>query len=153
MDTLQKAIDANFAGYEDIQRLLRYGAPKFGNDDPFADEWCKRVTEQFWSEIGKYRSRRGGIFTGACSLLTKGIGWGEVTWALPDGRSHGEPLSNTIGPREGNDTHGVTAMLRSVSKLPLHLGVGGTTVNVLLPKSQLQSEKVQRDVLYLIFGS
>jgi len=146
MRTLQDAIDADFVGYEGIQRQLRFDAPKFGNDDGFADEWCRRVTEQFWTEIGKYRSRRGGIFTGACSLLTKGIGWGEVTWALPDGRKHGEPLGNTIGPREGNDTHGVTAMLRSVSKLPLDLGVGGTTVNVLLPKSQMQSDKVQKDV-------
>lgn len=146
MDTLRKAIDADFRGYEDIQRLLRYGAPKFGNDDAFADDWCRRVTQQFWTEIGKYRSRRGGKFTGACSLLTKGIAWGKVTWALPDGRNYGEPLGNTIGPREGNDTNGVTAMLRSVSKLPLELGVGGTTVNVLLPKSQLQNDKVQTDV-------
>ncbi len=150
MATLKAAIDADFEGYENVQRLLRYGAPKFGNDDSFADAWCVRVTKHFWSEIGKYRSKRGGIFTGACSLLTAGIGYGERTWAMPDGRNYGEPLGNTIGPREGNDTRGATAMLRSVSKLPLELGVGGTTVNVLLPKSQLQTQKEKQDVGNLI---
>ncbi|MBQ7715313.1 MAG: hypothetical protein IJT70_05530 [Clostridia bacterium] len=139
METLRKAIDADYEGYESERRLL-LAAPKFGNDDDEADFWCARVLDCFWSEAGKYRSRRGDVFTGACSLLEGGISMGSFTWAMPDGRHSGEPLSNTIGPREGNDISGVTAMLSSVCKLPLKKGVGGTTLNVLLPAGTMKSE-------------
>lgn len=150
METLQKAINANFEGYEKERQLLLH-APKFGNDDDYVDKWCVRVLDDFWTEIGKYRSRRGGVFTGACSLLTGGRGYGEQTWALPDGRFAGEPLSNSIGPREGNDKSGTTAMLNSVAKLPLKKGVGGTTLNVLLPKSLMQTDELRSDICEMMF--
>lgn len=139
METLRAALDANFEGYEKERKAL-LSAPKFGNDDDRADEWCRRVLDFFWSEVGKYKSRRGDVFTGACSLLESGIDLGKWTWAMPDGRRAGEPLSNTIGPREGNDVSGVTAMLRSVCKLPLKKGVGGTTLNVLFPAGTMTTE-------------
>ena len=150
METLRKAIDANFEGYEKERQLLLH-APKFGNDDSLSDWWTKRVLDCFWGEIGKCRSRRGGVFTGACSLLEGGIGYGAATWALPDGRFKGEPLSNTIGPREGNDRSGVTAMLKSVAKLPLDKGVGGTTLNVVLPRSLMQTEDLRSDIAEAMF--
>jgi len=89
---------------------------------------------------------RGGTFTGACSLLEAGISYGAATWAMPDGRNAGEPLGNSIGPRTGADKSGLTAMLNSVSSLPLDKGVGGTTLNVLLPASFLKTEALRKDI-------
>jgi len=145
METLRAAIDANFEGYETEQKMLR-SAPKFGNDNDDADDWCRRLLDCFWSEVGKYKSRRGDVFTGACSLLESGIELGKWTWAMPDGRRAGEPLSNTIGPREGNDISGVTAMLNSVAKLPLKKGIGGTTLNVLFPAGTMTTEDDRKAV-------
>lgn len=150
METLRAAIDADFEGYEKERQMLLH-APKFGNDDDYVDWWCKRILDFFWTEIGKYRSRRGDVFTGACSLLESGIGYGNDTWALPDGRHKGEPLSNTIGPREGNDRCGTTAMLSSVAKLPLKKGVGGTTLNVMLPRSLMQTDELRTDISNMMF--
>ena len=132
LEELEAALAANFEGYEEIRQMLR-GVPKLGNNDPECDEMAVKVLDQFWTEIGKYTSRRGGVFTGACSLLESGIGFGKCTGPLPDGRFAGEPLGNTIGPRTGSDKSGLTAMLSSVAKLPLQKGVGGTTCNVLIP--------------------
>ena len=112
----------------------------------FADDTACRVLDLYWSECGKYRSVRGGLYTGACSLLTAGISYGSRTGALPDGRHAGEPLGNTMGPRPGADTRGVTSMLMSVAKLPLEKGVGGTTLNVLLPKSTMTSPELRTDI-------
>ncbi|MBQ6551161.1 MAG: hypothetical protein IJL78_07125 [Lachnospiraceae bacterium] len=130
-ETLVSALKADFKGYEDVQKLLK-SVPKFGNDIPEADEMAVRVLDLFWTMIGEYKSVRGDVFTGACSLLEGGIYDGEKTGALPDGRNAGEPLGNTMGPRPGSDVNGLTAMLKSVSYLPLEKGVGGTTLNVTL---------------------
>ncbi len=143
---LREALAADFEGYEKERRLL-LSAPKFGNDEELPDRWCERILYLFWSEMGKYKSRRGDVFTGACSLLESGIEMGRQTGALPDGRHAGEPLSNTIGPREGNDTCGVTAMLNSVAKLPLKKGVGGTTLNVLLPAYLMSTEEERQKIV------
>ena len=138
--TLDEALKANFDGYEDVRALL-LSAPKYGNDDEFADAWAKRVLGHFWTECTKYRSVRGGAYMGACSLLDGGVYYGNDTHALPDGHRRGDPLGNSIGPRPGADKNGVTAMLKSVAKLPLKLGLGGTTVNTLIPCSSNTSEE------------
>jgi len=149
MAQIEEAIDVNFEGHEDI-RLMLLSAPKFGNDDDFVDKWHVRVLEFFWGELGKHRSIRGGAMLGACSLLEQGIPFGHNTWALPDGRHKGEPLGNSIGPRPGNDKDGITAMLKSVTKLPLHLGLGGTTLNVLIPQIDTRTEEQRAKTLALV---
>ena len=149
-ETLMAALDANFVGHERERQLLLNRAPKFGNDDPEADAMAVRVLNTYWNEIAKYRSVRGGVYTGACSLLTGGISYGEKTGALPDGRCAKEPLGNTMGPRPGADHSGVTAMLASVAKLPLHKGVGGTTLNVTLPTKTMATPEQRQNVAAMI---
>ena len=143
---LSAALAANFEGYEKERQMLLNMAPKFGNDDQEADAMAVRVLDLFWSECGKYKSIRGDVYTGACSLLAGGIGFGKKTGALPDGRFAGEPLGNSIGPRPGADKNGVSAMLNSVAKLPLEKGVGGTTLNVVLTTRMLSDPGLRRNI-------
>ncbi len=144
--TLMAALMANFEGYEKERQMLLNMAPKFGNDDDEADSMASRVLNCFWDEIGKYNSVRGDKFVGACSLLEGGIMYGGMTGALPDGRFAGEPLGNSIGPRPGADKNGVSAMLSSVAKLPLHKGVGGTTLNVVLTTKLLSNPSLRDSI-------
>ncbi len=151
-EVLEAAIAANFDGYERERQMLLNLAPKYGNDDDLADGYMARILREFWSECGKYKSVRGGVFTGACSLLGGGIGYGRNTWAMPDGRFAGTELGNTIGPRTGADKNGVTAMLNSVAKLPLKLGIGGTTLNVLLPTYLTETEEQRANVEAMMYA-
>lgn len=105
-----------------------------------------RVLNLFWDECGKYKSIRGDVYTGACSLLEGGIRYGKHTGALPDGRFAGEPLGNSMGPRPGADKSGVSAMLASVAKLPLEKGVGGTTLNVVLTTKLLSNPSLRQSI-------
>ncbi|MBQ4624021.1 MAG: hypothetical protein IJB51_05725, partial [Clostridia bacterium] len=114
------------------------------------DEMARRVLDDFWSLIGRYQSIRGGVFTGACSLLEGGIAMGLTTGAMPDGRFAGEPFGNTMGPRPGADREGITAMLNSVSKLPLEKGVGGTTLNLTLPRNLLETAEMRQNTAAMI---
>ncbi len=149
LEEVYEALLTNFEGHEDVRRML-LSAPKYGNNDDGADEMAARVLEQFWREIGKYKSIRGDVFTGACSLLEGGISYGNGTWALPDGRREREALGNTIGPRTGSDKNGLTAMLSSVARMPLKLGVGGTTCNVLIPTTMTATEEMRENIISLM---
>ncbi|MBQ6789357.1 MAG: hypothetical protein IJO81_04135 [Clostridia bacterium] len=149
LEELDAALKANFEGYEEIRQML-LAVPKYGNGDEEADAMSAKVLEHYWTEIGKYTSRRGGVFTGACSLLEGGISMGRNLGAMPDGRFAGEPLGNTIGPRTGSDKSGVTNMLLSVSRMPLKLGVGGSGCNVLFPRELMQTVESRAKVAGLI---
>jgi pyruvate-formate lyase len=48
--------------------------------------------------------------------VTVHVALGQVTWATPNGRKTGEPLSEGCGPQQGHDTRGPTALLNSVAK-------------------------------------
>ncbi|MCD4738288.1 MAG: pyruvate formate lyase family protein, partial [Anaerolineae bacterium] len=48
MDELLRALDANFEGYEPLRRTLLNKAPKYGNDDLYADEIARQIS-QFWT--------------------------------------------------------------------------------------------------------
>ena len=141
---LWDALQANFRGHERVRQMLLNLAPKFGNDNDEVDALAAKLLEDYWLEIGKYETGRGGRYVGGCSLLKGGITYGRTMGAMADGRFAGEPLPSTMGPRAGADRSGLTAMLNSVAKLPLHLGVGGTTLNVILTTKMLATEP-QRD--------
>ncbi len=49
--------------------------------------------------------------------------------ATPDGRRAGEPLAEGCSPSHGADTHGPTAVFKSVSKLDTHRITGGVLLN------------------------
>ncbi len=149
LEDLVKALEANYKGFEDLRKIM-LDAPKFGNDDDTADKWAVRVLEMFWGELGRHRSVRGGKFMGACSLQSGGNTFGQPTLALPDGHVLGQSLGNTIGPRSGADKSGLTAMLKSVMKLPLHLGLGGTSLNVTIPVTENASEEQRAKISRLV---
>ena len=51
--------------------------------------------------------------------------WRDEIGASPDGRKSGTPISENQSPTYGADKKGVTATLKSVSKLPFHRTAGG----------------------------
>ena len=146
---LEAALDANFEGYENLRRMLA-DVPKFGNNDDEVDEMACRVLDFFWREIRKYKSGRGDVYMGACSMLMGGIFYGSNMAACADGTFAGAPLGNTIGARTGNAKSGLTSHLASVAKLPLELGTGGTTCNIQVMRSLLQGSEAREKVASLL---
>ena len=93
-----------------------------------------------WSELYSYETPRGGRYLASCILFVTYEWAGQPIGATPDGRRAGEPLADSVGAFQGNDTHGPTALLNSVAKLPLHKAVGTPVLNI-----RLQRDIMERD--------
>ena len=130
---LVAALLADFAGHEDARRRL-LGCPKFGNDDARVDELGREIMTFAWEELYRHATPRGGRYIGACIMFTTYAGAGAWVGALPDGRRARTVIADSIGPFQGCDTHGPTAMLKSVAKLPLALAVGTPVLNIRFQK-------------------
>ncbi|KKN81342.1 hypothetical protein LCGC14_0320890 [marine sediment metagenome] len=129
MGELCDALDNNFEGYEEIHQML-LNAPKYGNDDDYADEQSAWASHLFAEEVSRLKNPRGGYATpiGAPLMMYMYCGW--YTGALPSGRLAGKPLSDAWSPCAGNDVNGPTSVLKSMGKID-HVELrSGVTLNM-----------------------
>jgi formate C-acetyltransferase len=116
MDQLCKAIEVNFEGYEDIHKIC-LEAPKFGNDEDYADEQVVWVTHLVATEAMKYKTTYGGTKYAYQVPMSSYVPHGRMVGALPSGRKSQEPVSDGGSPTVGSDLNGPTAVLKSMGKV------------------------------------
>jgi len=118
MDELLEALRANWEGYEEMRQDF-LSAPKYGNDDDYADEWAVRTLTRTHDTVSQVKDAWGSPVTldGSMAAGYQSIGLGCE--ATPDGRLGGTALSDgTLSPMRGADKNGPTAVLNSVGKIP-----------------------------------
>ncbi len=118
MDELLEALKANWEGYE-VMRQDFLNAPKYGNDDDYADKWAVKTLTRINDMVKQVKDAWGWPLTidGSSAAAYQSIGL--ACGASPDGRIGGTPLADgTISPTGGSDKNGPTAVLNSVGKIP-----------------------------------
>jgi formate C-acetyltransferase len=127
MGKLVGAIRASFEGQESLRRTLLAKAPKYGNDDGYADEIARDVS-RFWTEEAfKHTSSTGKRYRGGYLSWNYWIAYAPTTAATPDGRLRGQFLSNAVCPVNGADRKGPTSVIKSVGKLGLETAPNGAS--------------------------
>lgn len=138
MDTLIKALDANFEGYEDVQAMC-LAAPKYGNDDERADFCVGEIFTHVVDQFEKYDTKFGKMTLGMLPV-SGNTPIGKWVGALPSGRNATTPLTDGIGATGGTDTHGPTALLKSVSHIPHARFTQGTQLNMKFEPEMLKGD-------------
>ncbi len=151
MDDLIKAIDANYEGYEVIQQQLINKAPKYGNDDPHADELAQKVS-RFWSgAVTRYTSpATGRRYRAGYLSWNYWISYAPKTAATPDGRKRGSFLSNGVCPVNGADRHGPTSVINSVGNLGMVTIPNGGSHTISLSPSLVRDAEHQEKLMALL---
>ena len=154
---LWEALLNDFAGVRgtEIQAALA-NAPKYGNDDDDVDLLLVRAYDSCIDEIGKAHNTRygrgpiGGTYSAGTSSISANVPQGAATMATPDGRRAGEPLAEGCSPSHGADTHGPTAVLKSVSKLDTARITGGVLLNQKVTPQMLDKDADRRKLIQLL---
>jgi len=126
---MKDILDRNFEGHEDIRQMLLNRAPKYGNDDDYADEVAVEAADIYCRAVNRYRNPRGGVFQPGLYPASANVPLGSVVSATPDGRVKGFPLADGVSPIGGLDSAGPTATVTSVSKLDHVTASNGTLLN------------------------
>ncbi|MGQ9609293.1 MAG: pyruvate formate lyase family protein [bacterium] len=141
MSVLRKALADDFIGYETVRQLC-INAPKFGQDDDRADKHAYRILDIVTKEFDR-ESRIGTedqVIAFRCLTTDMGhIREGESLMATPDGRHSGKPFSDNTSPTHGSCKYGITAMFRSISKLPFNYFNSGA-LNVRIQRQLVSGE-------------
>ena len=139
----------NFEGQEPFRRRLGR-CPRFGNDDPRVDALAAEIAEHVFREFLSHKPWRGGRFLPSTIMFVTYTEAGASVGATPDGRRAAEPIADSIGPVQGRDRSGPTAMLASVARLPLHLAAGTPILNARFAKSVFASPEGRQALRGLI---
>ena len=139
MDELLGAVARNFEGDEKLRQWIRYHTPFFGNDDPYADELAVRVYDDLVKAIEGRPNTRGGKTCLNMLSTTCHNYFGQVCGASVNGRLAHFAISDGTSPAHGADTHGPTAVVRSLGKLD-QTKSGGTLLNVRFVPALLKTD-------------
>ena len=115
LSQINEALKADFAGFDQI-RIDCLNAPKYGNDDDYADLIAADLVNFTEHEHRKYKTLYSTLSHGTLSI-SNNTPFGQMTGASANGRHAWLPLSDGISPTQGADFKGPTAIIKSVSKM------------------------------------
>lgn len=115
LEQLNEALKADFAGYDQIRKDC-LDAPKYGNDDDYADSIAADIISFTEQDHRRYKTLYSVLSHGTLSI-SNNTPLGQITGASANGRKAWMPLSDGISPTQGADYKGPTAIIKSVSKM------------------------------------
>ena len=143
MEQMLDALKTDFAGCEEIRQTLLNKAPKYGNDDPRADDVAEGIFNAYFDVLNGRPNTKGGKYRVNLLPTTVHIYFGSVVGASANGRKAGEALSEGISPSQGADVRGPTAVLRSAARID-HARTGGTLLNMKFSPQMLDGDGLER---------
>ena len=145
---IKEALDANWENYELIRRDCR-NAPKFGNDDDYADLIASEIVEYTEKRMNSIKSLYAHHIHGTLSQSFN-TPLGEMIGATPDGRAAYSPLSDAMSPSQGVDVRGATAVIKSVSKIRVEAMSLGMAHNFKITKNSLDTSEGRAGLITLL---
>ena len=150
MAELIDALDANFEGREDLrQRLL--AAPKYGNDDDYADSVGRACLEYYVARTREHASRYPWMrFPTGVGTFSWYVAIGGGLGATPDGRLARQPVSSNFSPALGADLNGPAAAILSHAKMGLRDFPTGSPLDLRLDGNLFEGEEGLERLMALV---
>ena len=137
---LVAVLDADWEGHEGLRQEVKNRLPKFGNGAAEVDRLTAAALDCYFSYLNTKRTWRGGRYSGGVVVFKRAIRYGKGLAASADGRLAGEPVADSIGPGQGRDRSGPTAVLASVAGLPLGKATCAACLNMKLVPSLFEKK-------------
>jgi len=139
---LMDALKADFQGeeYQKIRQLL-LEAPKYGNDNDYADLIARDVYGMLDEELAQIHGYFGTTYVDAPHSVSSHGAMGRKVGALPSGRPAGVSLADgNMSPCQGMDRKGPTAVIKSAGKID-QLPMQGSLLNQKIHPSALKTRE------------
>ena len=149
---LAQAIASNWDGYEHVRSYILSKCSFFGNDDNGADLLVNRISETVCKISSEHTPYRGGeyIFGTLTGYEISHVVFGKSSMASPDGRRRGEAFAASVCSTAETAKKGVTAYLKSASKIDGRYLASSVVVNLTLDLGGLDEAKKEELLLSLL---
>ncbi len=124
-EQLVKAVDEDFANDSDMLALLRYEAPKMGQNDDAADVIGAELLSSFADALEGKKNCRGGIWRAGTGSAMFYLWHAAEIGASPDGRRKGEPFGTNFSCSIFAKIPGPISVISSFSKPDFSRAING----------------------------
>ena len=138
LEEFRDILNSNWEGNEKLRLKILHSKNKFGNGIDKVDFYAEMIAHFMGSKINLRPNARGGFYTASGHSARTFITLGERTGATPDGRFAGDEMSKNLSPTMGMDTKGVTALIRSVTRLDAATFPGDFPLDVMMHPATVQ---------------
>lgn len=140
----------NFKGHEHIQNVLRYEAPKMGDDDDRVDALAVMLLDWFADALEGKTNERGGIYRAGTGSAMYYVWDSRERMATPDGRREGEELACNYSPSLFIRCNGPVSILKSFAKPHLERVANGGPLTIELSDSMFRNaESIHKVAMYV----
>lgn len=147
---LLDAMEKDFAGYDKLLHLLRYEAPKMGNNEDLPDGIADRLLGYFSESLKGKTNDRGGCFRAGTGSAMYYLWASRDLGATPDGRRSGEGFSANYSPSLFLHLKGPVSLIQSFTKPDLSRTINGGPLTLELHDTLFRDEDSIQKVAELV---
>lgn len=114
---LRDILKNNWVGHEDLWQAVHNDEEKFGNDSERPDAIAVDFTNYVTGIVTARKTVKGGKYVVNGESIWFAEKFGALCGATPDGRHKGDVLSKNMGESMGMAKKGITALIKSVTKI------------------------------------
>ncbi len=142
LSELCEALRNNYEGNEVLRQTMINHAPKYGNNESFADENARAISLYWTEKVMQMTSpATGRRFRGGYLSWNYWLSYAPKTASTPDGRKRGNVLSNGVCCVNGMDKEGPTAAVASVGNIDLQTVPNGASHTMSFNPSLLRDDE------------
>ncbi len=149
-EELMEAVDSDFSVHGELLPILRYEAPKMGNNEALPDEMAVRLLGMFADSLRGRRNCRGGIYRAGTGSAMFYLWHANEIGASPDGRRKGEPFGTNFSPSLFARINGPLSVIQSFTKPDFTETINGGPLTLEFAFSMFRDEDSVKKVAALV---
>ncbi len=147
---LVSALKSDFRQKEQLCNMLRFDAPKMGNNDDYVDQIAAELLEEFAESVEGKKNERGGIFRAGTGSAMYYVWHSKDLPATPDGRHKGEGIAANYSPSLFSRCKGPVSIIKSFSKPNLERVINGGPLTLELHDTVFRTPEAIEKVATLV---
>ncbi len=149
-EELIEAVDSDFALHSEMLPVLRYEAPKMGNNEELPDEMAVKLLQMFADSLKGKKNCRGGIYRAGTGSAMFYLWHVDEIGASPDGRRKGEPLGTNFSASLFAKIKGPFSVIQSFTKPDFTETINGGPLTLEFAASMFKDEESVKKVAALV---
>lgn len=147
---LIQAVDSNFENDPELLHLLRYEAPKLGNNDDYVDSIAVDLLDSFAVSLEGKRNCLGGRWRAGTGTAMFYLWKANEIGASPDGRRRGEPLGTNFSVSLFAKVKGPVSVIGSMTKPHFEDAINGGPLTLEFHQSVFANQEGIEKVAQLV---
>ena len=147
---LLEAVDSNFEKHSELLPLLRYEAPKLGNNDDYVDSIATDLIDSFADCLKGRVNCRGGIYRAGTGSAMFYLWHADEIGASPDGRRAKEPFGTNYSVSLFAKVKGPVSVIASMTKQHFENAINGGPLTLEFHRSVFADEDGVEKVAALV---